>query len=583
MPELFPEYDIIGILGEGANAKVFKVRHKKLDYIRAIKVLNGIVDEDDIAYRRFLDECKVLLRLGNGGPDNIVWIAQPKFFNHHASVEMEYIDGVDLYGYLEQCKKMMPISEVKKMLYDIAKALSYCHYEIYNFCINKDEDYFFEEVNGNKKEVRKNEEELIAKYKVLHNDIHSKNIIRRYDGKYILLDFGLAVESGPTRKSSSRKKGSPEYKPPEKWDNPDLLTEQSDIYSFGILAYEALTGEVPFPEKENSIEYEYKLMQMHKKEMPRPIEEKRKKEFEKNNLPWKKDYPNWLETVIFKCLEKDPNKRYKNGKELFETIKEKIEQEEKLPHQSEETEKLQKVIDKQKEAFQMADKLIFDLQTKLSESDKVNNKTNGELGARKKELSETAELLVQSRRESDVLKKETERLIAEMNKSKTRQGQEGGISKSLFSFILLPLIVAGGYIAYLLPENKKLKQTNSRHRTAHVLRDTVWKQATDRYVTDVSLTVSSYACRYTGALEDGKPNGYGKAVYTNGDVFEGKFYNGMQEYGTYEYKEGGDIFTGTFEDGKIGDGIFTKDDEQYNVIDGIAIGISNNEKIRLRN
>ena len=60
---------------EGGYATVFKVKHKQLGYVRAIRVLKEtILSENDIKYQKFLEECKLLLRLGNGGHPNIVRI-----------------------------------------------------------------------------------------------------------------------------------------------------------------------------------------------------------------------------------------------------------------------------------------------------------------------------------------------------------------------------------------------------------------------------------------------------------------------------------------------------------------------------
>ena len=61
------EYTLLDELGKGGFAAVYKVRHNELDYIRAIRVLNAtITDESDPIYRKFINECRILLRLGNG-------------------------------------------------------------------------------------------------------------------------------------------------------------------------------------------------------------------------------------------------------------------------------------------------------------------------------------------------------------------------------------------------------------------------------------------------------------------------------------------------------------------------------------
>ena len=69
------EYTSLGSLGSGGFAEVFKVRHNQLGYVRAIRVLSQIIDsEKSDIYQKFIQECKVLLRLGNGNHPNIVHI-----------------------------------------------------------------------------------------------------------------------------------------------------------------------------------------------------------------------------------------------------------------------------------------------------------------------------------------------------------------------------------------------------------------------------------------------------------------------------------------------------------------------------
>jgi len=327
---LFGEYESLGPLGHGAYADVYKVRHKKLEYIRAIKVLKGFIESDqDEQYLKFLDECKLLLRLGNGSQDNIVNIARPRLLYNHALVEMEYIQGCDFDKYIkESCEGFVPIEEVLGLLEDIGSALAYCHYDIYKYCISPDDKCYVPNASGILEPREKSVEELVSLYKVLHNDIHSKNIMRRDDGKYMLLDFGLALAAGGGTKSSARNAGAPEYKPPEKWNNNDLLSEQSDIYSFGVLMYEALTGVVPFGLAGDpaSGEVLFKLQKDHENTKPSPMKPLRKKTFEARypGKEWEKDYPDWLEVLILKCLAKKPADRYANGKELFLQIKENI-------------------------------------------------------------------------------------------------------------------------------------------------------------------------------------------------------------------------------------------------------------------
>ena len=321
------EYTLLGELGKGGFAKVYKVRHNELGYIRAIRVLNEpITDERSRAYQKFLHECKVLLRLGNGSHRNIVHIYQPRLLDNHALVEMDYVDGLDITHYLKENGNFLPIDEVMRMVEEMSNALAYCHEDIYQFCMDPDEDDLQNDpIDGSKWLIDEaTKKKLIEKYKVIHNDIHSGNIMRRKDGSFVLLDFGLAIEGDEVVKSSSRhENGAPEYMPPEKWDNDTILTEQSDIYSFGVVMYEYLAGRVPFVCEGNSFNARTKLYDKIKNSTSLPsIVDFRKSFFEEKRKgeSYKKDFPDWLEMAILKCLEKDSAKRFRNGKELHDYI-----------------------------------------------------------------------------------------------------------------------------------------------------------------------------------------------------------------------------------------------------------------------
>jgi serine/threonine-protein kinase len=324
------EYTLLDELGQGGFATVYKVRHNTLGYVRAIRVLNAIIakGEADATYQKFLEECRLLLRLGNGNHPHIVHIYQPLLKEQRAIVEMDYVDGQDIIHYLDSQNSFVEIDDVMNLLMNIGSALAYCHHDIYKFCMDRDEDNLKDDpADGSKLLIDDaTRKRLLQKYRVIHNDIHSGNIIRREDGTFVLLDFGLAIEGDSVVRSSRRKNGAPEFKAPEKWDNDALLSTQSDIYSFGVVLYEFLAGRVPFPlDKNNSnlVEAEYLLGKAHKETAPEPIFELRKAAFERTHPgeTYVKDYPDWLEQLIMKCLEKPLNKRFADGRELFDAVK----------------------------------------------------------------------------------------------------------------------------------------------------------------------------------------------------------------------------------------------------------------------
>lgn len=322
------EYTMLDELGQGGFATVYKVRHNELGYVRAVRVLNEtIVDSASKTYQKFLRECKVLLRLGNGNHPNIVHIYQPRLLDNKALVEMDYVDGQDILHYLKANQNCVPVEEVIRMAAQISSALAYCHEGIYRFCMDRDEDKLQDDPDDGTKVLidDKTRKKLISKYKVIHNDIHSGNIMRREDGNFVLLDFGLAITGDEIVRSSRHTNGAPEFKAPEKWDDDSVLTEQSDIYSFGIVMYQCLAGRVPFPydkKEKSNYKAEFNLAEAHKKAIPPSIEDIRRENFERihNGEDYKRDFPQWLEEAILKCLRKNPSERFRNGKELCDFI-----------------------------------------------------------------------------------------------------------------------------------------------------------------------------------------------------------------------------------------------------------------------
>lgn len=323
------DYTLLDELGQGGYATVYKVRHNRLGYIRAIRVLNTLIahGEEDPTYQKFLNECKLLLRLGNGNHPNIVHIYQPFLKENKALVEMDFVDGKDLLGYLKSKGGFVSSDEVIHLLLDMSSALAYCHVDIYKYCMDRELDNLQDDPDDGSKVLidEPTRRRLIDEYRVIHNDLHSGNIMRRENGSYVLLDFGLAIDGEEVVRSSRRNNGAPEFKAPEKWIDDGIITPQTDVYSLGVVLYEYLTGRVPFP-LDKSIkspeEAVYRLSVAHKNQTPDPIEKVRREAFE-NAYPqaaYVKDYPDWLERVIMKCLEKDPQKRYANAKELYEDV-----------------------------------------------------------------------------------------------------------------------------------------------------------------------------------------------------------------------------------------------------------------------
>lgn len=321
------EYEKLRLLGKGSFASVYKVRHHRLGYVRAIKVSNDLItDENDPAYQTFLNECRVLLNIGNGSHPNIIRIYQPRLIANKAIVEMDFVDGLTLTEYMKK-SPFISMDEFRRFAREIVGAMAYCHADLYKFLMDPDADNLVPDpADGSRWLIDSEKEaELREKYCVNHNDLHSNNIMRRnYDGSFVILDFGLAIQDNHCVKSSSRGDGAYEYCSPEKLDGKEI-TSASDVYSLGILLYELLAGQVPFVMDVASDGLEkarYDVYMKHLHEHPAPILPLRRKAFERSHPGevYMPDIPAGLEDVVMKCLSKKPSDRYRDASELLRDL-----------------------------------------------------------------------------------------------------------------------------------------------------------------------------------------------------------------------------------------------------------------------
>jgi eukaryotic-like serine/threonine-protein kinase len=258
-----PRYRIESLLGEGGMGRVYKAYDKDLDRTVAIKVVRlGALNEGD-ALKRFKQELllaskishKNILRIHDMGE-----VAGVKF------ISMAYVEGQDLHQIIANDPKM-PIDRAINYARQLADALAAAHAE-----------------------------------GVIHRDLKPQNVLVGKDEHLYVSDFGLAKSFdegavGMTRTGAFL--GTPRYMSPEQAEGKpaDL---RSDIYSYGLILYEMLAGDVPFRGDTT-----LKVMYQRIHEKPKPP---------KMSNP---AIPAWLDRVVMRCLEKDPDARYQSGYEIL--------------------------------------------------------------------------------------------------------------------------------------------------------------------------------------------------------------------------------------------------------------------------
>ena len=380
----------LGALKSGGQGSVYKAR-KTGEIITAIKILPTPIaseSDDDKHFISFQNEVQKLKKVNEIPNPNVVSIIASGITSsgNLPYIEMEYIEGPDLGELLKPpYDPVFTVKETIKVADQLANALAHCH-----------------------------------RANIKHGDIKSNNVkFNQHTGNYILLDFGLSVMSDEQRRTSIRYAGAIEFMAPEQ-SSGETLTE-TDVYSFGIVLFELLTGNVPFPLMNKSEMARNAVMVAHMETLPPDVISLRRQalpgywSIEKQQREM--EIPVWLLSMIYKCLEKDPAKRFKNGSELQEFIH--------LGTIGDERKKGISLSPAGNAASQVDEsglkKEILTLQTRLAEKEELLKDLQYVLDTRERELVE-----------------------AQYNGVTKRTG----VSKSLFSLVLIAALGLAGFAAY---------------------------------------------------------------------------------------------------------------------------------------
>ena len=199
-------YRIRDRIGRGGMATVYRAHHAALDRDVAIKVLPDFFAEDESYRERFQQEARSVARLKHPNILNVFDFGQEWGVTY---LVLELVEGGTL---AERLGRPIDLEDVIRFMRPIAGALDYAHSQ-----------------------------------GVLHRDIKPSNILVHRDGTPVLADFGLATMADSPRKltASGTVLGTPEYMSPEQAAG-EPIGPASDRYSFAVVAYEMLTGRVPF-------------------------------------------------------------------------------------------------------------------------------------------------------------------------------------------------------------------------------------------------------------------------------------------------------------------------------------------------
>ncbi|HMK05735.1 MAG TPA: serine/threonine-protein kinase [Ferruginibacter sp.] len=279
----------LGALKSGGQGSVYKARRSG-ELVTAVKILPTPISSESDADKNFIsfqNEVQKLKKVNEIHNPNVVSIITSGITSsgNLPFIEMEYIEGPDLAELLKPpYEPVFTIKETLRVADHLASALAHCH-----------------------------------RAEVKHGDIKSNNVkFNERTGNYMILDFGLSVMSDEQRRTSMRYAGAIEFMAPEQSAGETLF--ETDIYSFGIILFELLSGSVPFPLSNKGEMARNAVMVAH---MEKPVPDLLPARRQVVSGLWNNDkieremaVPGWLTEMIYRCLEKSPDKRFKNGTEL---------------------------------------------------------------------------------------------------------------------------------------------------------------------------------------------------------------------------------------------------------------------------
>lgn len=285
MPRLVPGQDFAGyqidkLIGKGGMGEVYKARDFELDRDVVIKLPLLPVAQDGNYRQRFQEEAKILAKVNHS---NVVVIHKTGEADGILYIVTECVDGETLRDHIS--KKRMTLEAAMAVAIQVASGLEAAH------------------DRG-----------------VIHRDIKPENIMLQERNHVKILDFGLAKRAASeaiaidTQANTltgmitkpSLQMGTPMYMSPEQW-NGDTLDARTDIFSFGIVLYEMVTGRLPF---DASGQLEIKQAVLHAE--PLPLD---------RDIPELSALLRW---IINKSLRKNRDRRYQTVRELRVDLEEEV-------------------------------------------------------------------------------------------------------------------------------------------------------------------------------------------------------------------------------------------------------------------
>jgi serine/threonine-protein kinase len=258
-------YELEELVGTGGMSSVFRAHDTLLDRKVALKILHQQYSGDDEYVERFRREARAVAALSH---PNIVTVIDRGEHEGRQFIVFEYVEGENLKRLIER-RGPAPVATALELGMQIARALSFAHHQ-----------------------------------GLVHRDVKPQNVLLNGDGRAKVTDFGIArsldVKHGMTQTGTVL--GTSDYIAPEQAQG-QHVDEHTDVYSLGVVLYELLTSEVPFP-GENFVA----VAMRHINEPPPSIRDKRP------------DVPPRVEAAVQRAMAKRPEDRFATMTEFCEEL-----------------------------------------------------------------------------------------------------------------------------------------------------------------------------------------------------------------------------------------------------------------------
>jgi serine/threonine-protein kinase len=267
-PTRFGRYELLAELGQGAMGVVYKAHDPVLDRVVAIKTINLTLPKDELAEyeARFYQEARAA---GGLNHPNIVTIYDIGKSERVAYMAMEFLEGEELRAALA-AGQPLPLLQALDVVMQVAEGLAYAH-----------------------------------ERHIVHRDIKPANIMIVRDGLVKITDFGIArMRTTEVKTMTGMILGSPKYMAPEQVAG-RRADHRCDLFSLGVVLYEAVTGEAAF--QGDSI---HGIMYQILHSTPQPPSARNPA------------VPHIVDLVVAKALAKNVDERYQTAKELIEDLRE---------------------------------------------------------------------------------------------------------------------------------------------------------------------------------------------------------------------------------------------------------------------